>query len=471
MNTYKAVIIGGGPSGHSAAVRIAQLGGRVALVERDFIGGICTNWGCTPSKAMIESAKVAKTVAESGKYGVNVGDFSVDFSSVAQRRNTVVEQTRAFVTALLKNNQVDIFQGEGELISAHSVCVKGGKLNSDGVTMQYDGSETILDTENVILATGSEPLIPSFLNKDDPSIVSSNRLISINERPESLVIIGGGVIGLEFATIFSNLGSKVTIIEFLDRVLAQMDEDISIEITRIMEENGVRVLTSTKCTGIENGVISMEDLRSGEMIKLDAPMTLVAIGRAAVLKEEMYEKAGIVFTRKGIEVDEFLRTNVPGVWAIGDATGRSILAHVGIQQGIIAAENIMRLNDERLREMDYSVIPAVIYTLPEIVGVGTIPEDYHGVTVTKVPFAVNLRAGIENYPDGFVKMWIKDNTLLAAQAIGHNVSEIMQEAANMIALKTDIQAVSEIIHAHPTYAEIIRSTLDQALGKAVDFYL
>jgi len=471
MNTYKAVIIGGGPSGHSAAVRIAQLGGRVALVERDFIGGICTNWGCTPSKAMIESAKVAKTVAESGKYGVNVGDFSVDFKSVAQRRNTVVEQTRAFVTALLKNNQVDIFQGEGELISAHSVCVKGGKLNSDGVTMQYDGSETILDTENVILATGSEPLIPSFLNKDDPSIVSSNRLISINERPESLVIIGGGVIGLEFATIFSNLGSKVTIIEFLDRVLAQMDEDISIEITRIMEENGVRVLTSTKCTGIENGVISMEDLRSGEMIKLDAPMTLVAIGRAAVLKEEMYEKAGIVFTRKGIEVDEFLRTNVPGVWAIGDATGRSILAHVGIQQGIIAAENIMRLNGEQLREMDYSVIPAVIYTLPEIVGVGTIPEDYHGVTVTKVPFAVNLRAGIENYPDGFVKMWIKDNTLLAAQAIGHNVSEIMQEAANMIALKTDIQAVSEIIHAHPTYAEIIRSTLDQALGKAVDFYL
>ncbi len=471
MKKYKAVIIGGGPSGHSAAVRIAQMGGRVALIERDFIGGICTNWGCTPSKSMIESAKVAKTVAESGQYGVHIEGFSVDFSHVAARRNTVVEQTRAFITDLLKNNQVDIFQGEGELVSAHAVRVKGGKLNADGVTMQYDGTDITLDTENVIIATGSEPLIPSFLNKDDPSIVSSNRLISINERPESLVIIGGGVIGLEFATIFSNLGSKVTIIEFLDRVLAQMDADISEEITRIMQANGVRVLTSTKCTGIKNGVITAEDLDSGEEIRLEAPMTLVAIGRAAVLNEAMYEKAGIVYTRKGIEVDDHLRTNVPGVWAVGDATGRSILAHVGIQQGIIAAENIMRTEGEPLRKMDFSVIPAVIYSLPEIVGVGNIPDDLDGVSVTKVPFAINLRAGIENFPDGFIKMWIKDNRLIAAQAIGHNVSEIMQEAANMIALKTDVRAVSEIIHAHPTYSEIIRSTLDQALGKAVDFYI
>ena len=471
MQKYQAVIIGGGPSGHSAAVRIAQLGGKVALIERDFIGGICTNWGCTPSKSMIESAKVARTVAESKKYGVDIKDYSVDFARVAARRDTVVRQTREFVTELLQNNQVDIFQGEGQLISPHKVVVKGGKLDADGETMHFDGEGFELDTENVIIATGSRPLIPSFIDANDPSIVSSNRLISINQRPESLVIIGGGVIGLEFATIFSNLGSKVTIIEFLDRVLAQMDADISTEITRIMEANGVSVLTSTKCLGIKNGVISAQDLRSGELISLQAPMTLVAIGREAVLNESMYQAAGIEYTRKGIAVDEYQRTNVPGVWAVGDATGRSILAHVGIQQGIVAAENIMQAEGGPLREMDYSVIPAVIYSLPEIVGVGQVPEDLQGVTVTKVPFAINLRAGIENYPDGFVKMWIKDNRLLAAQAIGHNVSEIMQEAANMIALKTDVRAVSEIIHAHPTYAEIIRSTLDQALGKAVDFYL
>lgn len=470
MKKYKAVIIGGGPSGHSAAVRIAQLGGRVALVERDFIGGICTNWGCTPSKSMIESAKVAKTVAESNKYGVHVKEFTIDFPSVAKRRNIVVKQTRNFVTELLKSNNVDIYQGEGKLLSSSKVRVKGGKLDADGETMHFDGEVIELETEHVIIATGSKPLIPPFIDAKDPSIVSSNRLISINERPESLVIVGGGVIGLEFATIFSNLGSKVTIIEFLDRVLAQMDPDISTAITSILEANGVDVLTSMKCIGIKDGVISAEDMRSGEKLAIEAPMTLIAIGREAVLHEEMYQNAGIAYTRKGIEVDDYQRANIAGVWAIGDATGRSILAHVGIQQGIVAAENIMKKNGDALRKMDYSVIPAVIYSLPEIFGVGNVPESLEGVTVSKVPFAVNLRAGIEDYTDGFMKMWIKDNKLLATQAIGHNVSEIMQETVNMIALKTDIHTVSEIIHAHPTYAEIIRSTLDQALDKAVDFY-
>jgi dihydrolipoamide dehydrogenase len=200
-------------------------------------------------------------------------------------------------------------------------------------------------------------------------------------------------------------------------------------------------------------------------------MSLVAIGRNAVVHEETYQKLGLQFTRKGVGVDDHQRTNVPGIWAVGDATGRSILAHVGIQQGIIAAENIMKAAGEPLRKMDYEVIPAVIYTMPEIVGVGTVPQDLNDVKVVKVPFAINLRAGIEDYPDGFIKMWIRDNKILASQVIGQNASEIMQEVANMIALKTDIEDVSEIIHAHPTFAEIIRSTLDYALDKAVDFYI
>lgn len=207
------------------------------------------------------------------------------------------------------------------------------------------------------------------------------------------------------------------------------------------------------------------------MVSIDAPMTLVAIGRQAVGNDDGYKKIGLSFTKKGVDVDDFLKTNIPGIWAVGDATGRSILAHVGIQQGVIAAENIMKGKSETLRKMDYSVIPAVIYSLPEIVGVGIVPEDLNDVKVVKVPFSVNLRAGIEDYPDGFIKMWLKDDIVLAAQAIGHNVSEIIQEVANMIALKTNIHDVSEIIHAHPTYSEIIRSTLDLALDKAVDFYI
>ena len=471
MDKYQAVIIGGGPAGHTAAVRISELGGKVALVERDFIGGICTNWGCTPSKSMIESAKVAKTVAESGLYGVEVAGFHVDFSRVAQRRDRVILDTRAFVTDLLNHHHVDIFQGEGHILSPGKVRVRKGKLDPDGEIMRYEKGDIELETEHIIIATGSKPLIPSFIDAGDPSMVSSNRLISIDHLPKSLTIVGGGVIGLEFATIFSNMGTQVTIVEFLERVLAQMDPEISAEITRIMEERGVRVLTSYKCLSLEKGLMKAEDMRTGEVVEIGAPMSLIAIGRNAVIHEETYEKLGIHFTRKGVEVDEFQRTSVPGIWAVGDATGRSILAHVGIQQGIVAAENIMKTNVQPLREMDYSVIPAVIYTLPEIVGVGTVPVDLEGVQVVKVPFAINLRAGIEAYKDGFIKMWIADNRILAAQAIGHNVSEIMQEVTNMIALKTDIREVSEIIHAHPTYSEIIRSALDYALDRAVDFYL
>jgi dihydrolipoamide dehydrogenase len=303
MEKYTAIIMGGGPAGHSAAIRIAELGGRVALVERDYIGGICTNWGCTPSKSMIESAKVAKTVADSARYGVKVDHMHVDFPAVANRRNQVITSTREFITDLLKHHNVDIYQGEGEIVAPGKMLVRGGKLDPDGKTMHYTGEDMNLMADNIIISTGSQPLIPGFVDISDPAVVSSNRLISINELPKSLTIIGGGVIGLEFATIFSNLGSQVTIIEFLDRVLAQMDEDVSAEITRILEERGVKILTSHKCVSLKDGVIEAENVRTGEMVKIDAPMTLVAIGRMAVVHDKTYQDLGLNYTRKGVDVD------------------------------------------------------------------------------------------------------------------------------------------------------------------------
>jgi dihydrolipoamide dehydrogenase len=467
---YDVVIIGGGPSGHSSAVRIAELGGKVAIIERDFIGGICTNWGCTPSKAMIESAKIAHDVARASDYGIDVGKVSVDFSKVAARRNQVIESTRAFITELLHYHKVDIYQGEAFIHSSERVIVKHGKLDPDGFTMHYTTGEEELLTKNIIIATGSQPLIPGFIDEKDPSIISSNRLISIENLPKILTIVGGGVIGMEFATIFSSLGSKVQIVEFLPRCIALTDPDISEYLTKVLEKRGVKILTNHKVLSIHKGQLEAENQATKELIHLKSDMFLIAIGRKAVIHNETYQKLGIQFTAKGVEVNDYLQTNVPGIWAIGDATGKSILAHVGIQQGIIAAENIMSKKNAPLRKMDYSVIPAVIYSIPEVAMVGTVPEDLKDVKVVKVPFAVNLRANIEDNKDGFIKLWIKDNRLLAAQATGYNVSEIFQEFANMIALKTDIREVSEIIHAHPTYSEIARSGLDFALGKAVDFH-
>jgi len=470
MKKYDAVIIGAGPAGHTCAVRIAELGGKVAVVERDFIGGICTNWGCTPSKAMIESAKVAREVQNSSHYGVKVNDFEIDFPFVAKRRNKVVLQTRKYISDLLAHHEVDIYHGEAVVNAPDVVRVRYGKLDNDTYEMDYTGEEDLLQTNNIVLATGSKPLIPPFIDQGDPSIVSSHRLITIEELPKTLTIVGGGVIGLEFATIFSNLGSQVTIVELLPRVLAMMDPDISAEITRIMEDKGVKILTHHKVTALKDGVLKAINQDTQETVSIESEMNLISIGRTAVLQEALYKKLGLSYTRKGVDVDDTMQTSIEGVWAIGDATGKSILAHCGIQQGIVCAENIM-LKDGEPRLMDYSVIPAVVYSLPEIISIGEVPDNLTDVQVVKVPFSVNLRANIEEHTEGFIKMWVRDNKLIAAQAIGYMVSEIQQELANMIALGTEIKKIAQIVHAHPTYNEIIRSALEFSEGKAVDFYL
>jgi dihydrolipoamide dehydrogenase len=470
MHKYSAIVIGSGPAGHTCAIRLAQLGAKVAVIERDYVGGICTNWGCTPSKSMIESAKIARTVQESSQYGVNVSGYSIDFRKVAARRDEVIQRARQGVVYLLGAHGVDIYQGEAEMLAPGTVRVRKGKLDLDGTVMQYTGEEAMLEAEHVVLSTGSRPLIPDFVSLDDPFVVSSNRLISIGKLPETLTIIGGGVIGLEFATIFSNLGSKVTVVEFLDRVLATMDPEISEEITRQMNVHGVRILCHHRVVSVKDGVITAEERTTKEPVEVASQAILIAIGREPVIHKEMFDRLGIAYTAKGITVDDCLHTNIPGVWAIGDATGKSILAHVGMQQGIVCAENIMKLHGEPLRRMDYDVIPSVVYSIPEVMAIGHVPSDMAGVSTYKVPFSANLRARIEAFEDGFVKVWVKEGTLLAVQAIGHNVSEIMQELANAIALKTPIERITEIIHPHPTYSEINRSVLDFALGKPLDFY-
>jgi len=470
MKKYDAVIIGGGPSGHSCAVRIAELGGKVAVIERDYIGGICTNWGCTPSKAMIESAKVANEVKNSRHYGVLVDNYTIDFSAISKRREMVVKETREFITDLLEHHNVDIFQGEALVQSPSEVTVRFGKFNYDNGLMNYTGEEETIHADNIVLATGSKPLIPGFIDENDPTIVSSHRLITIEKMPETLTIVGGGVIGIEFATIFSNLGSKVTVVELLPRVLSMMDPEISSEITKIMDDNGVRILTNHRVTELKDGVLKAVNQESQETVEIRSGMNLIAIGRTAVLQEDLYNELGISYTRKGVDVDNTMQTSIPGIWAIGDATGKSILAHCGIQQGVICGENIMAGN-KKPRLMDYDVIPAIVYSLPEIFSIGLVPEDLTTVKIVKVPFAVNLRANIEEHNEGFVKLWIRDNKLVAAQGIGFMVSEIQQELANMIALETEIEDITKIVHAHPTYSEIIRSALEYAEGKAVDFYI
>ncbi len=469
MVNYDAIVIGSGPAGYNCAIRLTQLGSKVAVVERDYIGGICINWGCTPSKAMIQSAKVAKNALHAKKYGINVGDVDIDFGKVAERRDKVILSEREMITKLLKDNGIDVYQGDAELVDKNKVKVHYGKLNIDG-EMDLKGNSIEISGDNIVIATGSAPLIPGIIDENDPSIMNSNRLISVKELPEKLTIVGGGVIGLEFATIFSNLGTEITVVECADRVLCLMDPDVSAEITKQLESNGVRIITGCKVTSIQDGLLKGECQKTGNIIEVDSPANLIAIGRQAVVDKKGYEKVGLKYTMRGIDVNDKMQTNVDSVWSVGDATGKSILAHVGVQQGLICAENIVaKKKGEELDEINYDVIPAVVYSYPEIVAVGTVPSDLTDVKSFKVPFEANLRAAIEEHTDGFVKIWVKDNKVIAAQMIGYVVSEIIQELANMIQLGTDINDVVRIIHAHPTYAEINRTVLELALGQSIEF--
>jgi dihydrolipoamide dehydrogenase len=485
---YKAVVIGSGPAGYTAAIRIAQLGGKVALIERDLIGGICTNWGCTPSKAMITSAKYAKMVKEASNYGIELGETKIDFRKVAMRRDKIMQNTRKEIRHLLDHWNVDIIQGTGEIVDPNHVKVsiyENPNLDlkkADGTSPYDEGYEVvkgdmILETENILIATGSEPLVPPFLQKADSSIVNSNKLIWIKDLPEELTIIGGGIIGLEFSALFSHFGTKVRIVEFMDRCLATMDPEISAEIEKHLKELGVEILCGHKVLDISNGVIKAEKIATGETVEIQSPMNLIAIGRKAVINNPEYDKIGLEYTPKGIIVNEYMQTNFPNIFAIGDATGQSILAHVAIQQGILAAEYItgQTTEDGSFRKMDYSVVPAVVYTLPEVATVGTIPADLSDIEVVKFPFSANLRANIEEHNTGFVKMWFtKDNTtgkvqkLLACQMIGDNAGEIIQGYANIIGMGCDLEKLSRIIHAHPTYNEIVRNSLEFALGRAIE---
>jgi len=448
---YKAIIVGSGPAGYTAAIRLSQLGAKVAIVERDMVGGICVNWGCTPSKAMISSAKVLKTLKTAEHYGISVGEYKVDFQRVAARRDEVIFKSREEIRHLLEHWQVDIINGSANYVDEHHVEVNGQSY----------------EAENIIIASGSEPLVPGFLQKEDPTIVNSNKLVSIKELPESLTIVGGGIIGLEFATMFAHFGCRVRIIELLDRCLATMDPEISTEITKELEAIGIEVLTGHKVLDISNGVLKVEKV-GGAVTEINSPMNLIAIGRKAVINPEQMQRLGIEFTPKGIVVDSNLRASKPNIYAVGDATGLSILAHVAIQQGIIVAENIMGAS----REMNYDVIPAVVYTLPEVATVGKVPEVSETVKTFNFPFSANLRANIEEHNSGFVKLWVNTatNKLLAAQMIGDFAGEIIQAYGDIIALDTDIEKVANTIHAHPTYSEIVRNSLEFVLGRAIEYY-
>lgn len=438
MDTYDIVVIGAGPGGYPAAIRAAQLGASVAIVEKEFHGGTCLNWGCIPTKAMIAAADLYEHIKHAGQFGIEVQGVSVNFAGLVAHKNKVVQQLRRGIGSLLTGNSVKQFAGTASFIDRNTLDVGGTRIGA----------------KKIIIATGSTSVVPGFLPKH-ARVVESRGFLELARLPATLIVMGGGYIGCELACMAAQLGVKVTIVELLEDVLLLLDADVRREVKLHMEKNlGIRILTGKALENVKASDKSVTGKVGEETVEAD--LLLVAVGRKPVTDGLKLENAGVKTNDKGfVPVDDFGRTNVANVYAIGDVTGRTQLAHYATSQGIIAAENAVGQKAGKHE----SLVPGVIFTSPEVALVGLTEDEAkkQGREVVTGKFRLGGlgRAIAVAETGGFVK-WIADaktDQLLGAAVVGAHATELIAEAA--LAIRSELTAadLGRTVHAHPTFAE------------------
>ena len=450
---YDAIVIGGGPGGYVCAIRLSQLGRKVALVEKEYLGGTCTNWGCIPTKAMLISAHLFSEIKDKSKrLGIDVSDLNYRLDGIMSHMNRTVTTSRKGIELLLKKNGVDFFKDKAVVKDPHSVLLE--KDNS------------LLETKNIVLANGSEPsMFPPFSNVE--GIWTSNDVFKLNEMPSSLAIVGGGVIGVEFATFFSTFGVKTTVIELAEHILPYEDTDVAEEIKKALKKKAVTVLEKTK-------VVSVEKLDKGYLLNtageeettIEAEKLLVAVGRRAVLSDDI-KNLGVEIGR-GVVTDGHMRTSVPGVYAIGDIRAGIMLAHVASYEGIVAAHNIA---GEDL-EMDYSAVPSIIFSSPEVASTGLRESDLKGrsdVVVSRFPLSANGRARTILESSGFAKILAEHETgkVLGMSIVSPSATDLIMEAVIAVKNGLTVEQLENSIHPHPTLSETVLGALEGVEGKSI----
>lgn len=439
---FDCVVIGGGPGGYVAAIRAAQRGLNTALIEANEMGGVCLNRGCIPSKALIANAEVLRKVRDSKKFGISVGEVSFDYALMKERKDSVVKRIRQGLEGLIASNKIKVFRGFGKFLSPNEIKVVGT-------------DEAILEAKTIILATGSEPRgLPNF-PYDYKKIHDSTSLLDLTELPKSILIIGGGVIGCEFACLHRAFGVDVTVVELLPMILSTEGKNVSDVMTLALKKQGIKIETQAVTTRIEHTAEGLKaHLSDGRT--LEAEMALLSVGRKYNTDQINIEKSGVIVEKDGsIPVNDRMETNVPHIYAIGDITGKWILAHVASHQGLIAADNA----SGNPATIHYTAVPSVIFTHPEVATVGytleRAVEAGYDAKLGKFPFQAlgKSQAAIET--DGFAQVVIDKGTgeILGAQVVGYGASTLIAEMAVAISNELTIQSVSETIHAHPTIAE------------------
>ncbi|MBI1912542.1 MAG: dihydrolipoyl dehydrogenase [Deltaproteobacteria bacterium] len=457
MKEYGLVIVGAGPGGYVAAIRAAQMGAKVAVIERKKVGGTCLNWGCIPTKALYYSAKTLKSARHAADFGVNVGDISFDLSKAIDRKDDVVKKLVGGVEQLLKGNGVEVLRGDGYIEGPGRV-----RLTKE------DGTVEVIAGKSIIIATGSEPaMIPAF-NIDKKNVLTTTEMLQLRKVPESLLIIGGGVNGCEFANLFSSFGSSVVIVELLPTILTTEDKMVSKVIMKSFKEKGVTILNEVSVESVvseENRVKTT--LKDGREFITEKVM--VSIGRSLNSTGLGLEEAGIKTEKGKILVNEKMETNIPGIYAIGDVTGKMLLAHVASVQGIIAAQNALGKN----ASMDYSVVPAGIFTDPEIASVGMREKDAQEkgipVAVGRFPYAASGKALGMGETEGFVQIITDPGTdkVLGCSIVGAHATDLIGEVALAMKTGAKVKDITETIHAHPTLPEIVMEAAEDVHGLAI----
>ncbi|NVO86467.1 dihydrolipoyl dehydrogenase [Hymenobacter terrestris] len=458
---YDLVVIGTGPGGYVAAIRASQLGLKVAVIERESLGGICLNWGCIPTKALLKSAQVFEYLNHAADYGLSAENVGYDFGAVIQRSRGVADGMSKGINFLLKKNKIEVLMGTGKLLAA-------GKIE---LTKAEGGTETV-EAKSIILATGARSRELPALPIDDKKIIGYRKAMTLEQLPKRLVVVGSGAIGVEFAYFYRTMGSEVTVVEYLPRIVPVEDEEVSRQMEKSFKKIGVKVLTSAEVTAVDTSgagcIVTVKTGKGDQQIECD--VVLSAAGVVTNIENLGLEELGIKVEKGRLVVDDFYQTNVPGIFAIGDIVPGPALAHVASAEGIICVEKIAGHHPEPL---NYQNIPGCTYASPEIASVGMTEAEAkaqgYDILVGKFPFSASGKASAAGVKDGFVKVIFdkKYGEWLGAHMIGANVTEMIAEVVVARKLETTGHEIIKAVHPHPTMSEAIMEAAAAAYGEVI----
>lgn len=461
MSKFDLIVIGSGPGGYVAAIRASQLGMKVAVVEKEELGGICLNWGCIPTKALLKSAQVYDYFKHAKDYGIKVDSFSMDFPAMIQRSRGVAGGMSKGIEFLFKKNKIEKLMGFGKLVSGKQVSVT-----------DKDGKETIYEANHIILATGGRARELPNIKIDNKKIIGYRKAMVLEEQPKSMVIIGSGAIGVEFAYVYNTIGTKVTIVEYLPNIVPLEDEEVSKQLEKEFKKSGMTVMTNSSVESVDtSGAGCKVTVKTGSITNvIECDIVLSAVGMQTNLEGIGLEKVGVATDKGKVLVDDFYRTNIPTVYAIGDIVKGQALAHVASAEGIICVEKIAGHHPEPL---NYGNIPGCTYCSPEVASVGMTEkqakEAGYEIKVGKFPFSASGKASAGGVKEGFVKVIFdaKYGEWLGCHMIGANVTEMIAEAVVARKLETTGHEIIKSVHPHPTMSEAIMEAAAAAYGEVI----